>query len=624
MVQMNTVLQWILLLVLTASVLLQFCAAFFAFRMMRLSGKAPSWILISVALLLMAVRRAVAFYYLLNGGSNCPVNFYSELIAFVISLLLVIGLFSIAPLMRRLYSSGHASADSRDVCATPACELFANISNAVAVYEAVDKGRDFIICDMNPVAERIEKKARQHMIGRRMTEIFPSIEAFGLPDVLRRVWKTGQPENFPLRYYQDDRISGWRDTFVYRRPGGEVVAVYNDVSAQMHMQEELERRERKFRMFFEQAPFPYQSMDREGRILEVNPAWLRLTGLERASAIGRPFSELLTRAGRQQFADCLAGLKKGGTASDISLELRRSDGGLQKVQINVFSVRGGTGGPEQIYCILREEKGQAPDPDTKAAAGKRAQVLALESLDEERRELQRKRLALLGELTSGLANELNTPLAAARNAFNLMREQISPSSSHYEFAEMASRELARMADIIERMYRFHQPVPPDCEQLNLNALLDNALVLVRPMMKARRIQLHDERATTVPPVTLSPGAVMLVLVNPIKNSIEAMPPDGVLTLRTGAMEQGGVFVEIEDNGPGIPPEFLPHLFEPFTTFRQNSGGPGGLGMTMVQRTLDVLGGSVTVRSRTGEGTCVRIILPARIDAEHVSSLENTV
>jgi two-component system NtrC family sensor kinase len=221
---------------------------------------------------------------------------------------------------------------------------------------------------------------------------------------------------------------------------------------------------------------------------------------------------------------------------------------------------------------------------------------------------------MFGELTAGMAHEINTPLTAARNAFNLMREGLTSASPHYEFAAIASRELTRIADMVEQMYRFHEPLSKDCEALDINALLDNTLILTRSRMRERRIQLRDERAEVVPLVLLPPGAVMLALIQPVKNSIEAMPPDGVLTLRTGSETGGGVFVEIEDNGPGIPPEFLPHLFEPFTTFRHSGTGGGGigLGMALVRHTLDVLGGTVAVQSGEGAGTCVRIVLPARM------------
>ena len=607
---MGGILQFALLLMLTASLMLQLGAAFIGFRLMRISRNHSSWILISLALVLMVARRVVTFSHLLSGGLNHLPDLYAEIIAFAISLLLVAGLLAITPLVRRLYGS---SASLDDVSFG---ELFEKTTSGVAVYDAIDKGQDFIIVDINPAAERIEKLAREHAIDRRLTEVFPNIEEFGLLEVLRRVWKTGRPESFPLHYYQDDRISGWRDNFVYRRSSGGVVAVYNDVSAQMHMQEELERRERKFRMLFEQAPLPYQVLDGEGNILEVNPAWLRLTGLDRASATGRPFSELLTRNGRPRFQECLAELTKNAKADDVNFELHPKDGVLLNVEMDALAQRGRTGEIEQIYCMLQETAGQDPRLNTNSDIEKRARMLAMEMQTGARRELDRQRLSMFGELTGGMAHELNTPLSAARNAFNLMREGLSPVSPHYEFAGIAARELSHMAEIVERMYHFHEPIPQVCEAININALLDNTLVLVRSLMRERCIQLRDERAPIVPLVLLPPGAVMLTLINPVKNSIEAMALNGILTLRTGPEERGGVFVEIEDNGPGIPQEFLPRLFEPFTTFRHSGAEHNGigLGMAIVLRTLDALGGSVTVRSSIGDGTCVRIIFPARMEA----------
>ncbi|MFA6173871.1 MAG: ATP-binding protein [Kiritimatiellales bacterium] len=613
---MNEFQQAGLLLILTVSVILQFYAAFIAFRLKGLSRNHPSWTVISIAMILMALRQAVMFFHLTGGGAAHPADLYAEITALLISLLLAAGLISIAPLMRRLYS---APAESR--AAIPgeflSGEFFEKNTSGIGVYEATDKGREFIIRDINPAAERIEKIARQHAAGRRLTEVFPGIEQFGLLDVMRRVWKTGRSESFPLHYYQDDRISGWRDNFVYRCSGGEVVTVYNDVTAQMHMKEELELRERKFRMLFELAPLPYQSLDGEGRILEVNPAWIRLAGFDRTSATGRPFSELLDRTGRRHFQECLDALKTGGSVAAVTLELRRDDGVLRNIEMDALASRSRTGEVEQVYCMLREKSGQTAEPDMKSNAEKQARRLAMEMLDSERRELQRQRISMFGELTAGMAHEFNEPLTAARSAVSLIREDLSPVNPHYEFAEMASRELACIADMVERMYRFHEPVAQNCEPVNINALLDNTLVLVRSEMRTRRIRLQDERTKTVPVIMLPPGAVMLTLINPVKNSIAAMSSDGVLTLRTGQAGQGGVFVEIEDNGTGIPPEFLPHLFEPFTSFRHRGAEHGGtgLGMAMVRRILDALGGTITIRSRSGEGTCVRMVLPVEMKTD---------
>lgn len=118
-------------------------------------------------------------------------------------------------------------------------QLFENMNNCVAVYTAVDDGEDFIFVDFNHAAELLEKKSRQEVIGKRLTECFPGIKEFGLLTVLQRVWKTGEPEHFPISSYRDNHISGWRDNRVYRLPSGEVVAIYEDVTAQKQAEEEI-------------------------------------------------------------------------------------------------------------------------------------------------------------------------------------------------------------------------------------------------------------------------------------------------------------------------------------------------------------------------------------------------
>jgi signal transduction histidine kinase/DNA-binding response OmpR family regulator len=119
--------------------------------------------------------------------------------------------------------------------------LFENMSSGVAVYAAVDDGEDFIFRDFNRAAELLENLKREDVIDKRLTECFPGVKEFGLFAVLQRVWKTGVPEHFPVSIYRDIHISAWRDNHVYRLPSGEVVAVYDDVTARMRAEEELLR-----------------------------------------------------------------------------------------------------------------------------------------------------------------------------------------------------------------------------------------------------------------------------------------------------------------------------------------------------------------------------------------------
>ncbi|MHC4563129.1 MAG: PAS domain S-box protein [Planctomycetota bacterium] len=109
-------------------------------------------------------------------------------------------------------------------------QLFENMSSGVAVYEAADDGRDFIIKDFNKASERINNVARCDVIGRSVLEVFPGVRQFGLFAIFQKVYLTGRPEHFPVGLYRDERVTGWRENYVYKLPSGEVVAVYDDVT----------------------------------------------------------------------------------------------------------------------------------------------------------------------------------------------------------------------------------------------------------------------------------------------------------------------------------------------------------------------------------------------------------
>ncbi|WBF08537.1 sensor histidine kinase [Methanothermobacter thermautotrophicus] len=157
-------------------------------------------------------------------------------------------------------------------------ELFENINTCVAVYEAVDDGEDFIFTDFNRAAEETENVKREEVLGKRVTEVFPGVEEFGLLGVLRRVYRTGNPEHYPLTQYEDERISGWRENFVYRLPSGEVVAVYEDRTKEKQLQEELEEKEKLYRTIFENTGAATTIVDEDTTIILANREFERLSG----------------------------------------------------------------------------------------------------------------------------------------------------------------------------------------------------------------------------------------------------------------------------------------------------------------------------------------------------------
>jgi len=110
--------------------------------------------------------------------------------------------------------------------------VFENMSNGVAILYAIENGKDFIFKDFNKATERIDKITKQDAIGKSVLTVFPRFKDHGFFDIFKRVWETGKPEDHPPMLYEDDRIKSWRTNYVYKLPNGEIVCIYEDVTAQ--------------------------------------------------------------------------------------------------------------------------------------------------------------------------------------------------------------------------------------------------------------------------------------------------------------------------------------------------------------------------------------------------------
>jgi|GEM_PF-293801 len=123
--------------------------------------------------------------------------------------------------------------------------MFLHSINGIVAYKAVNDGADFVFADINTAVERIDNIKKEDVLGKSVLEVFPSAKEFGLFDVFQRVFKTGRSEHFPISFYKDDRIEGWRDNFVYKLPSGDIISVYSDETARKTAENELNERQRE-------------------------------------------------------------------------------------------------------------------------------------------------------------------------------------------------------------------------------------------------------------------------------------------------------------------------------------------------------------------------------------------
>ncbi len=172
--------------------------------------------------------------------------------------------------------------------------IFEYAKSGIAVYKAIDNGNDFVFQDLNKKGEAIDNINRKDLIGNRISKMFPNVKDFGLLDVFQKVWETGEPEEFPLTFYEDERIIGWRDNFIYKLPSGEIVTIYRDETDRKRIEETLKKSEKKYRIIAENMANVVATLDMNLRFTYISPSIIRLRGFTVEEALAQTIDQTMT------------------------------------------------------------------------------------------------------------------------------------------------------------------------------------------------------------------------------------------------------------------------------------------------------------------------------------------
>ncbi len=174
-------------------------------------------------------------------------------------------------------------------------ELFDNMDSGVAVYEAIDNGKDFRFRSFNYAGEQIEKVKKENLIGKTILEIFSNAENFSLLKVFERIWRTGKPERTFTEVLKGQKVVGWRENYIYRLPTGEIVSIFEDVTERKKAEEALKESEEKFRTLAEKS-FDSIVIHDNDRILEANSTFAYKCGYEPSEITGLSIKDLIAPA----------------------------------------------------------------------------------------------------------------------------------------------------------------------------------------------------------------------------------------------------------------------------------------------------------------------------------------
>ena len=222
--------------------------------------------------------------------------------------------------------------------------------------------------------------------------------------------------------------------------------------------------------------------------------------------------------------------------------------------------------------------------------------------------LRSERFAAVGEAAAYVSHEIKNPLMVIGGfARQLERNPEMPPTAGAKL-RIISDEVRRLENFLGELRDFTRPAAPAKVDGNLNELVQEVATMMQETAKEMNIQLTTNLASNVPVVSFDPNQMKQVLINLIKNALEAIDAGGIITLIT-TFQDARVNLSVQDTGKGIDPEILPDIFNPFFTTKKTGTG---LGLAVINKIVEDHHGTINVKSTKGQGTIFTIHLPALV------------
>jgi PAS domain S-box-containing protein len=338
----------------------------------------------------------------------------------------------------------------------------------------------------------------------------------------------------------------------------------------------------------------------DGKILDVNDAALRIHGYTRDEAIGRRVSDLGVYANPVQRQELVAQLREQGSVDRFPVDYRRKNGkdGVLEMSARVIELQN-----EQCAMMMMVDISER----------KRLQAV----------HLQAQKLESLGTLTGGIAHDFNNILSAIQGNADLAAEDAGRDHPATQSIEEIRKASARASELVRRIMAFGRPSEVQHKQVNLSAVIDEVLKLLRSTLPAG-ISLRKDFADDTPQVLADAGQIHEVIVNLTTNAAYAIGPRaGSIKYRLGLAHVGAkrassvpglkegdyARLTVTDSGCGMDAATIGRIFDAFYTTKPVGVGTG-LGLSMVHGIMKSHGGTVTVESTPGKGSRFTLYFPA--------------
>jgi two-component system sensor kinase FixL len=471
----------------------------------------------------------------------------------------------------------------------------------------ISKDLDGIVTSWNRAAERIFGYSASEMLGRPIAILAAPGRADEMPAMLTRIKAGERIEHYETeRRRKDARVIEISLTISpIRDAQGRIVGaskIARDITEAKMIQADLLQREAHLRSILETVPDAMIVIDEHGTVLSFSAAAERLFGFSAEEICGRNVSMLMPSPHRENHDSYLAHYRATGEKRIIGIGRvvagRRKDGSTFPMELSVGEVHNER---NRLFTGFVRDLSELQDKE------KRLQELQSELF-------HISRLSEMGQMASGLAHELNQPLTAAANylqaARRLLDRRDDASFNRAATAiESGAAQIARAGEIIRGLRNFVKKADAVHAPENVVKLIEEACALALIGAKERGVKVRFSTARDLPDALIDRIQIQQVLVNLVRNAVEAM--DGIarreLLIEASSADGMTVAISVTDTGPGVAPEIADRLFQPFVTTKTQGMG---VGLSICRSIVEAHGGRLWMASNPTGGTIFRFNVPA--------------
>ena len=455
-----------------------------------------------------------------------------------------------------------------------------------------------IVESFNPAAERLFGYTADEVIGQNISMLMPSPYREEHDSYIARYLQTDEPHIIGIgREVHARRRDG--TTFPIALAVSEVylagrrmfTGIVHDLTARVQAEVALAQLNQRHKLILDSAGEGIYGIDLQGRTTFVNPAAARMLGWAVEELIGQPIQDIVCHT-----------MRDGAPCSyDVCPLLAACrDGVVQHVQEDVFWRQDGTSFlVEYVSTPLREH-------DTLVGA-----VVIFKDITERKRveqEMQSAdRMALVGQLASGLAHEIGTPLNIIAGNAELLGMDLREHGLGTAEVDAIIQHADRITRLIQQLLTFARAKEQPMATLAVQEPLANALNLLETRFTRQDIAVRLEVSSELPLICGRAEQLEQVFLNVLVNAWHAMPEGGTLTIAATVTPGQTVRLSFGDTGVGMPPEVLAHAFEPFYSTKGERGT--GLGLAICKQIIDSHQGTMQLESTPGAGTTVILEFP---------------